>query len=894
MSELLLGLVDNAALLLAMAVIFDMLALRQKAEVRPLEQLGTGLGLGLLGMAVMMNPWEFLPGVIFDTRSVLLGISGLFFGTIPALVAALMTGALRLSQGGSGAFPGVLVIFSSSIIGILWRHGRKGQLDSLTGRELYAFGLTIHVSMLLCMFTLPWPMPMSVLPQITLPVLVVLPTATWLLGLLLTRRLMRKQMAENLIESEKNLKEAQSIAQMGRWELNPKTNKLIWSDSIYELFDIEKTEFKQSYEDFFNKIHPDDRDLVEAAYESSVREKTPYTIEHRLIMKDGRIKWVHETGQTYYDEDGNALRTVGIVQDITTRKLAEDERKATIELLRLINSHNDHHELLNTLLIYLKNWSGCEAVGIRLNDGPDFPYYETSGFPQAFLQTENRLCRYNALGEPDRDFKGNPILECMCGNVLLGRFNPSLPFFTPHGSFWTNSTSKLLASTTESERQSRTRNRCHGSGYESVALIPLRSGNETLGLIQLNDKHKGRFTPEMIAQFERLGDNIAIFLAKKRVERDLKASQERFRALYEYSSVPIWEEDFSAVKAYFNELNAQGIYDMRAHFENHPEAVLRCFELIKILDVNHECLVFNGADQKEQLTTRIKIDSENIAVEPGLQEEIIALAEGRTEFECELPVRTLRGEDKFASMHLSVVPGCETNLEQVLVSFWDITERRQAEEKLRQTLAEKETLIRELYHRTKNNMQVISSMMALQEEYLDDPLAITMFEEMRNRIVTMAMVHQKLYQSHNLSYIELGEYLRELTEMLIQSYKVSNSPIGVVTETDTIPTLIDTAIPCGLILNELVSNALKYAFPHGQAGQISLVLKKDGTDIIMCLSDNGVGLPEGFDLNQRSKLGLQIVTILGENQLQGEMEIKSDHGFSFHLRFPATLYTERV
>ena len=181
--------------------------------------------------------------------------------------------------------------------------------------------------------------------------------------------------------------------------------------------------------------------------------------------------------------------------DITEQKLAESEREITVELLQLINQRYNRHELLQAVTTVLHRWSGCEAVGIRLREGDDFPYFVTHGFPPEFVLAENRLCEVDARGEMQRDSQGNPVLECMCGNVICGRFDPAKPFFTTRGSFWSNCTSELLASTTEADRQARTRNRCNGEGYESVALIPLRASGETFGLLQLNDRRKERFTP---------------------------------------------------------------------------------------------------------------------------------------------------------------------------------------------------------------------------------------------------------------------------------------------------------------------------------------------------------------------------------------------------------------
>ncbi|MHC4157152.1 MAG: GAF domain-containing protein, partial [Planctomycetota bacterium] len=134
------------------------------------------------------------------------------------------------------------------------------------------------------------------------------------------------------------------------------------------------------------------------------------------------------------------------------------------------------------------------------------------------MSHENYLCARDESGQTVLDSQGQPILECMCGSVILGHADPAAPFFTQGGSFWTNSTTNLLASTSEKERLTHTRNHCNKAGYESVALIPLRSGAEIVGLLQLNDHRKGRFTTETIRFFERIGDSIGIALARMNAE----------------------------------------------------------------------------------------------------------------------------------------------------------------------------------------------------------------------------------------------------------------------------------------------------------------------------------------------------------------------------------------
>jgi PAS domain S-box-containing protein len=233
------------------------------------------------------------------------------------------------------------------------------------------------------------------------------------------------------------------------------------------------------------------------------------------------------------------LRELGDAESRRMRRRAEQERAITAELLRLTNVSHTTRELAQAALTFFQAHSGCSAVGLRLRDGLDYPYYEARGFPAEFVELENSLCQVGEDGRPVCDAQGNALLDCMCGNVLCGRFDPSLPFFTARGSFWSNGTTALLASTSPAERQARTRNRCNGEGYESVALIALRMGEDCLGLLQLNDRRPGMFTAELIARWERLADTLAVALARFRAGEALQASEARFRGVFDNAAVGI-------------------------------------------------------------------------------------------------------------------------------------------------------------------------------------------------------------------------------------------------------------------------------------------------------------------------------------------------------------------
>ncbi|WMW21258.1 PAS domain S-box protein [Methanolobus mangrovi] len=246
-----------------------------------------------------------------------------------------------------------------------------------------------------------------------------------------------------------------------------------------------------------------------------------------------------KAGNTPEKEQSSRRCELADINKLSFQKINWTEREITIELLNLFNKSNHLEDIICSVIELLKNWSDCEAVGIRLKDGDDYPYYQTQGFPDSFITSENSLCVHGINGQILKDKIGNPVLECMCGNVISERTDPQMSFFTQMGSFWTGSTSELLANTSEEERQARTRNRCNGEGYESVALIPLRADKVTFGLIQLNDHRKDVFTAESIALLECIADSIALALTQKKAKEELQLSEQRLKSIFKVAPVGI-------------------------------------------------------------------------------------------------------------------------------------------------------------------------------------------------------------------------------------------------------------------------------------------------------------------------------------------------------------------
>ncbi|MDO9627393.1 MAG: PAS domain S-box protein [Methanobacteriaceae archaeon] len=221
----------------------------------------------------------------------------------------------------------------------------------------------------------------------------------------------------------------------------------------------------------------------------------------------------------------------------------------------------------------------------------------------------------------------------------------------------------------------------------------------------------------------------------------------------------------------------------------------------------------------------------------------------------------------------------------------DITERKEAETHLLRVIGEKEMLLREIHHRVKNNMQIISSLLSLESSQVFDKRDIALFTIVQDRVKSISLIHDNLYQSEDLSSIKFEDYIKNLSSQLFSTY-ARNSNIKLVTDIVDVKFNMETAIPLGLILNELVSNSLKHAFPDSE-GEIFISLHHNGEEIEVIIKDNGVGLPEDMELKNPRKLGLQLVNTLVE-QLEGTIEVDRSHGTEFKIKFKELQYEERL
>lgn len=288
------------------------------------------------------------------------------------------------------------------------------------------------------------------------------------------------------------------------------------SPSVYAITGFTPEELYGDSAIVLSLVHPDDQPLFAGTTWMDAGAHDGFVF--RLRHKDGGIRWIEVLVSQGRNEEGQLVAIEGIARDITRRKIADDRQKLTADLLRQLNSSDTMADIIRQILLLVKSYGGVEAAAIRLTKGDDFPYYVTDGFTEQFVQAESTICRADACGVN--------TLECVCGAVLMGRGDATRPYFTSGGSFWTNTLCKLLETSGGLDQLiPAIRGRCPREGYASMALIPLRSDAEIIGLLQLNDRREGALSQDLVEFFESIGAIIGIALRRK-MEQDEREQYE--------------------------------------------------------------------------------------------------------------------------------------------------------------------------------------------------------------------------------------------------------------------------------------------------------------------------------------------------------------------------------
>lgn len=414
----------------------------------------------------------------------------------------------------------------------------------------------------------------------------------------------------------------------------------------------------------------------------------------------------------------------------------------------------------------------------------------------------------------------------------------------------------IVAPEHREEFRSMTERVCSGeSGHVVFRTIGLKGAERWLESKAVPFRDNRRNTTLLLAVTRDITDRR---LAEEKIHlhsEALAASEQRFRNLFLSIRDVIVVADTSRT---ILDVNQPALRDMFG------------YELNEVM--GERTSVLYASKDAFQMTGKKVFDSNNEPV--GQLMEIDFRRKDGTVFPAELFALKLLDEHGEISGNLGIVR--------------DITERKKDQEQIQNSLKEKEVLLREVHHRVKNNMAVISSLLSLQSGYIDDPKSLSLFKESQSRIQSMALVHEKLYKSRDFSSIDVEDYIKTLINNIKRTFGGSNE-VKTLVDVERIDLDIDVLIPCGLIINELLTNAFKHAFNGQDSPELMISMKKvNEENVQLAISDNGQGLPEGYDVSNTKGLGLKLVTLL-VSQVSGKLEAKSEGGATFRIVFPATI-----
>ncbi len=635
----------------------------------------------------------------------------------------------------------------------------------------------------------------------------------------------RKQAERKLKETKEMLSRAQQVSNMGSWEWDKVNDEVIWSEETCHLFGLKPDEFDGKYETFLNFVHPEDRELVTESVKASLLRKETYNIDFRIVLRNGIERIIHSEAQVEFDNVDTPIRMTGISQDITERKRMEINEKRAMFTTNFSRSCRDFVELKPVTELATKGLA--ELLNVQrasvwlLDDSGNLVCHKLYEHPKGCFSDGTVLS-----GERYPDYLKAILSDCPV-DAHNARTDPRTK------EFLNDYLTPLY--------------------IYSMLDVPVKLKGRVSGVLCLEQTEHARkwqkdeidFANTITAQLSSAIDRIT---ESKNADAELTKSYNLLHSIIEEATDTIFVKDLSGR---YLLINSSG-----AHMIGKPIE-----EII-------------GKDDTQLFTHDIahRIIEEDRA--------IIDSGEGRV-FDEEIPVN-----GKMRTFHTTKVPYHDEigNIVGVIGISRDMTERKRVDEHIKSSLKEKEVLLEEVHHRVKNNLQIISSLLDMSSMQAHNKETIELFAESRNRVNSIALIHSQLYDSERFDEIVMERHIHELSGNLLKIYsKEDTITLDIKSANVCLP--VTQAVPCALVLNELISNSLKHAYREGQHGIISISLQHNVNTILMRVKDDGVGIPEDIDLEVTTSLGLKLVRNIVKKQFNGIMKLIRDKGTEFIIEF---------
>jgi len=752
----------------------------------------------------------------------------------------------------------------------------------------------------------------------------------------------RDSLVDRLQENKKDFDRAQAVGNIGSWRLDVCKNELKWSDENHHIFGIPKGT-PLTYETFLSAVHPEDREYVEREWKTGLRGE-PYDIEHRIVVED-KIKWVREKAYLEFDKDGTMISAFGITQDITERKQIEEALRESEKRFRAF-------VMASSEIVYRVNpdWSEMRYLyGRGFLANTEIP---SRKWLQEYVLPEDQQHVMSVINEAIRK-KSTYKLEhrVRLANGSIGWiFSRAVPIMDPNGEIveWFGAASDITKRKEAEAKLKETLDNLENlvkkrTSELEKAYNSLKESEKRLDEAQ-RMAHIGNWVWDIATGKEYWSDELhRIF------KRDPQEAAPSYKEYLNYVHPDDRDYVDNAFKGTINgkpyeidhriilangeertvHIQAEVVFDNKnipiqtkgivQDITERKKAEENIQYLANIVESTTDAVVTisldsivtswnKGAEQIFGYTAEEILGKKVSILEPdNLRGEIKQLVENVMQGEKVKHYESsrLKKDGTIIIVSGTLFPVFDTSGKLVAISVIvrDITDIKRGEEALKNL-----EIIRkkEIHHRIKNNLQVISSLLDLQaekfnnRECINDSEVLEAFRESQDRVMSIAFIHEELHEGRGEDALNFSLYLQRLLQNLFQTYRFGNTEICLNLDLEeNIFFGMDTAVPLGIIVNELISNSLKYAFSGRKTGEIQIKLFNRATSkdlnikeeltgkctrYTLIVSDNGVGIPEKIDFENSDTLGLQLVNLLVD-QLDGTLELKRDKGTEFVMKF---------
>ncbi|WP_414552344.1 PAS domain-containing protein [Anabaena sp. CCY 0017] len=593
----------------------------------------------------------------------------------------------------------------------------------------------------------------------------------------------------DLKNHEIRLEESQKIARLGNWNYDVATGQIKWSKQLFRLFGRDPAQAEPTYLENLQLYHPEDAAKLHQAVEQALATGESYKLILRVPQPDGSYWYFQGIGEAGCNLKGQVVRLYGTLQDITAQEIAQRDR----QLAEAALAKSEEQLRLTLEFTYIGTWDWNILIGeVIWNKN----HYHLLGLEPKTTVPAYHLWR-EAIHPEDVERVEQAVFHALAEHTNYDEeYRVIHPDSTIH---WLSARARGI----------------YNQAGNAIRMLGI--------VIDISDRKLAEQMLELQAVITRnMAEGICLI---KPSDGTIVYTNPKFEQMYGYESGELIGENIRIVNYEDQHTTSEAVYQ---------EIVGKIF---KYTESTYE--VHN-----------VKKDG--------------------TPFWCHGTASIFKHPE----------------YDQVFVAVHqDITEKKQADEKIRASLREKEVLLQEVHHRVKNNLGIVSGLLQMQCRRTEDSQAQTILRDSQNRIASIALVHEKLYGSEQLGDIDFAQYIPDLITHLFDSYNVSSNRIHLNIQVTHASLDIETAIPCGLIINELVSNALKYAFPDHRSGEINVKFYQEyRQNLTLILRDNGVGLPQDFDTQKLTTLGLTLVQGLVK-QIRGTLEINSEQGTEFKISF---------